>query len=499
MADVPTERVRVSGLTVTFGGNDVVSNVDLELRSGEIHALTGENGAGKSSLAKVIAGVYQPRLGNLEVDGRSVRFRNPREALHAGVALIHQEPLTFPDLDVTENIFAGNHLMKGPRIDWPECRSRAKELLATLGVELDPRASVKGLSVAQRQLVELASALAHDAKVWIFDETTAPLTPKEVAELFVVMRKLRDQGCALVMVTHHLHEIFEVCDRITVLRDGKKVAERKTSETDRREIVQLMVGRELDEERFASMTPGDLVLDLNDLSGPGYQNINLTVRKGEVVGLAGLVGAGRTELARSLFGITAPSAGQIKLNGSEVRLHSPKDAQTKGIALVPEDRIHDGLMMPQSIAFNLTMPNLDRLSRFGWVYEKESRKSASHFAEELGLVFRGIDQPVSELSGGNQQKVVLGKWLSTDPMLLILDEPTRGVDVGAKHQVHGMIRELANQGLGVLMISSDLKEVLTLSDRIAVMRGGRIVAEMPAEGATEEAIMLHATGEASPG
>jgi len=498
MAEVPTDRVRVSGLTVTFGGNDVVTNVDLELRAGEIHALTGENGAGKSSLAKVIAGVYQPRLGNLEVEGRSVRFRNPREALHAGVALIHQEPLTFPDLDVTENIFAGNHLMKGPIIDWPACRNRAKELLATLGVDLDPKASVRGLSVAQRQLVELASALAHDAKVWIFDETTAPLTSKEVAELFVVMRKLRDQGCALVMVTHHLHEIFEVSDRITVLRDGKKIAERNTAETDQREIVQLMVGRELDEERFAGVKPGDVLLELIDLTGPGYQNIDLNVRQGEVVGLAGLVGAGRTELARSLFGITMPSAGQIILSQNEVSFHSPKEAQSKGIALVPEDRINDGLMMPQSISFNMTMPNLGRLSRWGWVHEEETRESTSNFAKKLGLVFRGIDQPVSELSGGNQQKVVLGKWLSTDPVLLILDEPTRGVDVGAKHQVHKMIRELADQGLGVLMISSDLKEVLTLSDRIAVMRGGRIVAEMPADGATEEAIMLHATGEAAP-
>ncbi len=490
-----SERVAATGITITFGGVDVVSGVDLTLRAGEIHAVTGENGAGKSSLAKAIAGVYRARLGTLMLDGHPVQFRNPREALHAGIALIHQEPLTFPDLDVTENIFVGNHLRRGPLVDWKRCRARAGELLRSLGVDLDPAARVSGLSVAQRQLVELASALAHDAKVWIFDETTAPLTPKEVAELFVVMRRLRDQGCAIMIVTHHLHEVFEISDRITVLRDGQKVAERNTAETTPAEIVQLMVGRELAEERFVGQGSGEILLDVRHLCGDGFNDVSLQVSAGEVVGVAGLVGAGRTELARALFGITAPTSGTVTLQGQPYRVRSPQDAQGKGVALVPEDRIHDGLLMPHSISFNTGLASLQRLSRMGWTSERALDTTALEYAGKFNLAYRNVSQPVSELSGGNQQKVVLSRWLATAPKLLILDEPTRGVDVGAKHEVHRIIRELADQGLAVLMISSDLKEILTLSDRVIVMREGRVVATLNSTDATENAIMGAATGQ----
>lgn len=489
------ERLRAKGITITFGGVDVVSGVDLTLQSGEIHAITGENGAGKSSLAKAIAGVYRSREGTIELEEKLVDFRGPRGALDAGIALIHQEPLTFPDLTVTESIFAGNLIRRGPLVDWKACQKRAAELLNSLGVHLDPRQKTGGLSVAQRQLVELASALAHDAKVWIFDETTAPLTPKEVTELFVVMRRLRDQGCALAIVSHHLHEVFEIADRVTVLRDGQKVAEKLISETTPDEVVRLMVGRELSGERFPSLEAGSTVLETLNLTGIGFADVSLSVRKGEIVGLAGLVGAGRTELARALFGLTHPKSGAVKLDGQELAIKSPQDAMGAGLALVPEDRIHDGLLQPQSVAVNATLASLRQVSSLGFIRPSAVDMRADDATRKLNLKRQSIDQPVSELSGGNQQKVVLAKWLMTEPKLLILDEPTRGVDVGAKHEVHKAIHSLAQQGLGVLMISSDLNEILALSHRVLVMRGGRIVAEISRDEATQESIMRHATGQ----
>ncbi len=490
-----TKGLRAAGITISFGGIDVVAGVDIKLRSGEIHALVGENGAGKSSLAKAIAGVYRPRLGSLELNGVGVKFRNPREALDAGVALIHQEPITFPDLSVAENIFAGHHLRCGPFVRWSATLARSRELLESLGVALDPASPVAGLSVAARQQVELASALSHDATVWIFDETTAPLTPKEVAELFTVMRRLRDQGCALLIVTHHLQEVFAIADRITVLRDGKKVAEKTVAESNEDEIVRLMVGRELSLERHEAREAGEELLVTRGLCGPGFRDIDLTVRCGEIVGLAGLVGAGRTELARALFGITRPTAGRMLLEGQEVQVASPRTALRLGISLVPEDRLHEGLLLPQSIAVNSTLAYLARLCNGGWLHQKNIHAETNKYAARFRLACRNTDQAVSELSGGNQQKVVLAKWLMTQPKLLILDEPTRGVDVGAKSEVHRIIRELAQEGMAVLMISSDLPEVLHLSDRIAVMREGRIVAQLNGAEATEEQIMFAATGQ----
>jgi ABC-type sugar transport system ATPase subunit len=343
-------------------------------------------------------------------------------------------------------------------------------------------------------VVELASALAHDAKVWIFDETTAPLTPKEVAELFEVIKKLRDQHCAIVMVTHHLEEVFAIADSITVLRDGKKVAELKTSETSHAEIVKLMVGRDLEHSRLHGATAGKEVLELTGFSGEGFDDVDLKVCKGEIVGLAGLVGAGRTELVRAVFGASTATSGEMRLEGKETKVRSPREARKRGIALVPEDRIQDGLLMPQSIAFNATLADLPEVSSTGLLKSRQIETRTMEYAERLSLSHRSVRQPVAELSGGNQQKVVLSKWLMTKPKLLILDEPTRGVDVGAKREVHKIIRNLADDGLAVLMVSSDLPEVLALCDRTYVMREGRIVAEIRAEDATEEAVMTHAAG-----
>jgi len=497
--------INAKQITVTFGAVDVLKNVDLELHPAEIHAIIGENGAGKSSLAKVIAGEYRPREGTIELNNKQVNFKNPKEALRHRIALIHQEPITFQDLDITENIFAGHHPRKLGFINWKAAHQQAQEILNKLGTNLNPHAKVAGLSVAQQQMVELAAAMSHDAKVWIFDETTAPLTPKEVEELFAIMRNLRDQGCTIAMVTHHLEEVFAIADRITVLRDGIKVAEKTPKETNTQELIQLMIGRELSnfspspaamhrapQERGLG---GEVSLQLTNLTGPGFTNVSLEIKAGEIVGLAGLVGSGRTELARALFGITQRTAGIITLYGKNIEIKNPKDARRQHIALVPEDRQHDGLLMPQGIAFNATLADLKKLSKNGWLKRKGLSQTTKQFAERLRIAHRNLEQPVLELSGGNQQKVVLSKWLMTNPKLLILDEPTRGVDVGAKQEVHQLIKEQAANGIAILMISSDLLEIIALSNRIVVMRKGTTVATLDSKTAAKEQIMSAAFGQ----
>lgn len=480
------------GVGVKFGENEVVAGVDVELRAGEIHALVGENGAGKSSLAKAMAGVVRPSRGSIYLDDAELRFKNPREALQSGIALIHQEPLSFPDLSVAESIFVGHQPGRRGLIDWRGMHDRAQRLLDELGLSLKPGDPVGGISIAQQQQVELASALAHEAQVWIFDETTAPLTPKETEELFVIMRRLRDRGCALMIVTHHLAEVFAIADRITVLRDGHKVGEKLAKETSEQEIVSMMVGRELGSETFQASDLGEVVLEVRDLAGPGFSGVDFKVHAREIVGIGGLVGSGRTEIARVLFGIAQKSTGSIRLNGKEIAPRSPQEAIKMGIALVPEDRRHDGLILAHSIESNATLPFLGHLSRMGWVQRRAGREKALRYAEETRLAYRSLDQAAGELSGGNQQKVVLSKWLMTEPRLLILDEPTRGVDVGAKHEVHAMIRKLADSGVAVLMISSDLPELLALSDRIVVMREGRAGRTLSRHEATEESVMQEA-------
>ncbi|HXH60551.1 MAG TPA: sugar ABC transporter ATP-binding protein, partial [Fimbriimonadaceae bacterium] len=397
-------------------------------------------------------------------------------------------------LDVAENIFAGNLIRRAGLVDHATCRKKAGELLQTLGANIDPRTQTSTLSIAQKQLVELAAALAHEARVWIFDETTAPLTPKETEELFGVMRRLKGDGCAVVMVTHHLDEVFAVSDRVTVLRDGKVVAQRLTSDTDQQEVVRMMVGRNVEKHEHTGVQAGKTVLQTKSLTGDGFGNVDIEVKEGEVVGVAGLVGAGRTEFARAIFGIAPATSGSIEIDGKERTITSPRQARSLGIALVPEDRIHDGLLLPQSIAFNTTLASLAQVSARGFLKDREIKNTTEESATRLNLVHRDAEQPVEQLSGGNQQKVVLSKWLMTKPRLLILDEPTRGVDVGAKQEVHRIIRDLAASGLAVLMVSSDLPEVLSVSDRIVVMRGGEVVAELSPDDATEESVMVHATG-----
>jgi len=500
MAEGAAPLVRAKGIRMAFGGVEVVKGVDLDLYPGEVHALIGENGAGKSTMAKIVAGVHRPVAGSLEVMGKPTTLENPRHAIGQGIALIHQEPLTFPDLDVAENIFVGHQPVRGRfgGVDWRTMRTRAGEILQTLGVRLDPQAKVGSLAVADQQMVELAAALSHDAKVLLMDETTAALTPKEVEELFAIVRRLRDQGCAIVFVSHRLDEVFAISDRITVMRDGEKVGERLPRETSVGEIVQMMVGREVTSSRSTSpaVVSGEPVLRVQGLALRGrFEDVSFEVRPGEIVGLAGLVGAGRTDVCRAIFGISRPHAGRIEVGGREVRIRNPREAMARGLAMVPEDRQHEGLLMPMSISQNGSLAFLRRLAKGGWLREGKERATAQEYAQRLRLAHRSVTQPVRELSGGNQQKVVLAKWLVTQPKVLILDEPTRGVDVGAKDEVHRLMRDLVGQGLAILMVSSDLPEVLDLSDCVLVMREGRLVGRFDRADATPESVMLAATGQ----
>lgn len=495
-----TPLICASGLRMSFGGVEVVKGVDIDLRPGEVHALMGENGAGKSTVAKIIAGVYKPTAGALRLQDNEVRMESPRHALELGIALIHQEPLTFPDLTVAENIFVGHQPAKGhlKSIDWREMNRRAEELLASLGAKIDPKVLAGGLSVADQQMIELASALSHDAKVLLMDETTASLTPKEVSELFEIVRRLRDEGRAIAFVSHRLSEIFDICDRITVMRDGEKVGERMIRDTSIPEVIKLMVGRDVPPPapRPAPSTAKPPILKVLNLSKRGrFEDISFDLRPGEIVCLAGLVGAGRTDVCEAIFGAARPSGGEVAIAEKVVEIKNPRDAIRHGLAMVPEDRQHAGLLLPMSIAHNATLPTLKRTSSGGWLSEKRERATAEEFAKKLQTALRSVEQPVKELSGGNQQKIVLAKWLMTEPKILILDEPTRGVDVGAKEEIHRLIRGLVDQGMAVLMVSSDLTEVLELSDRILVMREGRLVAEFAQADATPDLVMFAATGQ----
>lgn len=498
--------IRARGLRMAFAGVEVVKGVDIDLYPGEVHAIVGENGAGKSTVGKMIAGVYRPTGGSIEAMGSPVVLESPRHAIDLGISLIHQEPLTFPDLDVAENIFVGHQPLKGPlkRVDWRGMHERAKVLLDDLGVKLRPEARVRGLSVADQQMVELAAALSHDAKVLLMDETTAALTPKEVGELFAIVRRLKQQGRALAFVSHHLDEIFEIADRITVMRNGEKVAELRPSETSIPEIVRLMVrgaSAQVSETDLTEIPAGNPrgerpLLSVRNLTVAGRcGDVSFDVHPGEIVGMAGLVGAGRTDVCRAIFGVAKAEAGTIAVDGQEVKIRSPRDAMAQGIALAPEDRQHEGLLMPMSLSENASLAVLKKLAKGGWRQERQEVSVTEEALGRLRTAFRTVSQPVRELSGGNQQKVVLAKWLLTEPRILIVDEPTRGVDVGAKAEVHRLMRELANEGMAILMVSSDLPEVLAISDRVLVMKEGKLVADLSRDEANAESVMFAATGQ----
>jgi len=482
-----------------FAGVVALEDATLTLHSAQVHALVGENGAGKSTLIKVLAGVHTPDAGQILQYGRPVQFHNPAQARDAGVAVIYQEPTLFPDLSVAENIFMGRHPIdsRTRRVRWIALYAEVRALLLQVGLDLDPRERVRGLSVADQQLVEVAKALSLKARILVMDEPTAALTPSEVERLFAIVRRLRGQGVAVVFIGHRLDEIFVLADQITVLRDGVGLGTWPAAELTTDQVIALMVGRDLKTlYEKAPATPGAVSLRVENLRRQGvFEGISFSVRSGEIVGLAGLVGAGRTEVARAIFGIDKLDSGKVWLKEQAVHFASARSAVRAGLAYVPEDRQSQGLVLPLPISQNITLPLLREMARGGFLRPARERAVSQDYANRLRLRARSVRQAVRELSGGNQQKVVISKWLATRPIVLILDEPTRGIDVGAKAEVHRLMGELAAGGLAILMISSDLPEILAMSDRILTMREGRLVGEFDRRDATPVRVMAAAAGQ----
>ena len=500
MSEQPEEvpRLALDQAAKAFGAVQALVDGSITLFPGEAHALVGENGAGKSTLVKILAGVYQPDSGTLAIDGQPVVLSGPTAARDAGISIIYQEPTLFPDLTVAENIFMGRQPLRvGRRIDRPAMNRSGGEIFTRLGVALDPQRQARGLSVADQQIVEIAKALSSNANVLVMDEPTAALTTVEVERLFEVIRALRREGAAVLFISHRLEEVFAVCQRVTIMRDGRFVRTAAAGDITVDEVIRSMVGRDLDVLFPKTQAPvGEVVLQVEQLSREGVlHDISFSVRRGEIVALAGLVGAGRSEVARAIFGIDRRSAGVVTVRGQVLPNGSPLAAMAAGVALVPEDRRQQGLVMDLGIDRNVALASLARLSRFGLISRTRERDMAADWANRLQLKFGRLTNAVSTLSGGNQQKVVLSKWLARDPALLIIDEPTRGIDVGTKAEVHRILDGLVAGGLAVLMISSELPEVLGMADRILVMREGRITAELSRAEADEDQVMRAATGQ----
>jgi rhamnose transport system ATP-binding protein len=486
---------QVEHVSKAFGGVQALRDVQFAIYPGEVHAILGENGAGKSTLIKIMTGVHQPDSGALLLDGAPVHFANTRAAQEHGIAAIYQEPSLFPDLDVAENILIGRQPMRGGRVDWKRLYQEAGAVLKRLGLSLNPRTRARDLSVAQQQIVEIARALSINARVLIMDEPTSSLTLAEVEDLFAIVRQLRAGGTAIVFISHRLEELFALADRVTTLRDGAYVGTQPLASVTTDGLIRMMVGRPL-AELFPKqdVAPGEVVLEVERLSVAGaFSEISFSLRRGEIVGMAGLIGAGRTNVARALFGVEPADSGTIRLDGRPVSIASPAQAMALGIGYVPEDRKEHGLVLELSIADNITLPTLASFSRLGWVDVAGERAAAEVAARQLEVKMAGIDQKAGQLSGGNQQKVVLAKWLGTRPRVLILDEPTRGIDVGTKAAVHRLMSSLAAEGMAILMISSELPEVLGMSDRILVMREGRLTGHFSRAEASQETLMAAAT------
>lgn len=487
----------IRGVSKRFDGTQALDDVSLDLFPGEVHTLLGENGAGKSTLIKIMTGIHQPDTGTILLDGQPITVASSAQAQMHGIAAIYQEPMVFPDLNVAENIFI-SHQNRGAIMRWGNLYRDAEAMLRRLGVALDVRSPARGLTLAAQQTVEIAKALSLKTRVLIMDEPTASLSAHEVTQLFKLTRTLREQGVAILFISHRLEEVFEISDRITIFRDGKRISTGLASEYTIERAIRDMVGREMQSFFHKQAAPhGEVVLSVRGLSKRGvFAGISFDLRAGEVLGFAGLVGSGRTDVALALFGIAPADDGEMIFEGERVRVTSPEMATRMGIAYVPEDRRQYGLIMPFPIVSNISLPTLRRyLSRVGLIDYAQERQTAAHFRDRLTIRSESTATLAGKLSGGNQQKVVLSKWLNTRPKLLILDEPTRGIDVGAKSEVHAMINDLAHEGLAILMISSDLPEVLGMSDRVLVMREGRQQGIFARADATQETVMTAAMGQ----
>lgn len=493
-----TPLLSLKGITKVFPGVRALENVHLDLWPGKVTALIGENGAGKSTLVKVMTGIYQPEEGELLYKAIPITLPNPESAHKVGITAIHQETVLFDELTVTENIFVGHYLYRGifKKLDWPAMHQKAQEILTRLEVQIDPRATLKTLSIAQRHMVAIARALSFEAQVVILDEPTAALSQHEIVEFYHIVERLKGEGKAILFISHKFDEIFAIADHYTILRDGVYISSGKINEITEERMVTMMVGREIT-HAFPKVNckPGDVVLEVKDLCHPTeFAHINFTLRKGEILGFYGLVGAGRTELMQALSGVSRPSHGEIVLNGQPLKFRQPADAIKAGIVCVPEERQKQGAIIELPIYQNISLPQLSRLNPRGVLNDAREWALADEYAKRLQVKAFSWKQPVETLSGGNQQKVVIGKWLATQPEVIILDEPTKGIDIGSKAAVHQFMSELVGHGLAVIMVSSELPEVMGMADRIIVMHEGLMVAEYRAGEATAEMIVSAASG-----
>jgi rhamnose transport system ATP-binding protein len=488
--------IEITGVSKRFDATQALSDVSLALLPGEVHSLVGENGAGKSTLIKIMTGIHPADAGEMVLEGESFAPRNSAEAQRRGVAAIYQEPSVFPDLSVAENIFIG-HQDQGLVVDWATMHEDARRLLAQLDIEIDPRLPAAGLTVAGQQAVEIAKAISLDVRVLIMDEPTAALSAHEVDRLFRQVRALKESGVAVLFITHRLEELFAISDRISVFRDGRHISTRPVADVTEDSLVREMVGRDPADFFARGEHPkGEVVMKVEGLGRSGiFSDVSFDLRRGEVLGFAGLVGAGRTDIALALFGVNPADTGMVELEGRRLEIGSPREALAHGIAYLSEDRRRLGLSVEQSLVANVTLATLDRYANaIGLIDGDQERADAEVLRKRLGIRTPSLSTPVSQLSGGNQQKTMLAKWLNTHPKVLILDEPTRGIDVGAKADVHMFIDELAKSGISIILISSDLPEVIAMSDRVAVMREGRLSGIYSRREATQERIMAAAVG-----
>ena len=490
-------QIKMHGIDKSFGGNAVLKSAGFLLDHGETHALMGENGAGKSTLMKILTGVYTKDAGTVTVDGREVCYKNPQEAEKAGIVFIHQELNVLFDLTVEENMFLGKEIKKAFGVcDRKAMREEVRKILDRLGVNIDPGQRMNELSVGQQQMIEIAKALMVDAKVIIMDEPTAALTQSETTVLFQVINSLKQKGVSIVYISHRMEEIFELCDRISILRDGSYIGTKKISETDMNDVVKMMIGREIGERYpLRNAKTGGVAFEVKGLSCPGvFENVSFQVHAGEVLGVSGLMGAGRTEIMQAIFGNMPHVTGEIYLDGKQIQNRSPLEAMKNGIGFITEDRKVEGLMLEESIQKNISIANLGRISKSGVLQKGAEDELVKRGIEELHIKCFGPQHECSNLSGGNQQKVVFAKWIYTNPKVLILDEPTRGVDIGAKKEIYSIINELAEKGVAIIMVSSELPEVLGMSDRIMVVQEGHVRGILHKEDADQENIMIFATG-----
>lgn len=482
-------------ITKEYPGTVALDDVSISFLPGEVHALCGENGAGKSTLIKTCSGAISPTSGKILIEGREFDRLTPVSSQENGVAVIYQEFNLVNELSIAENVFIGSPICKGIVPDFKAMEKKTQELFDTFHLDMDPKTPVKDLSVGLQQMVEIAKAVSRHTKILIMDEPTAPLTNSEVEVLMEMIQNLKKSGVTVVYISHRLEEIFRISDRVSVLRDGKLIKTMQTEDTDKNELIRYMVGREVTESYPARKLhePGEVILETKELTGNGVRNISFSVRKGEVLGIGGIMGAGRTELAQLLFGYRRVESGEIWYKGQKIHLNSPVDAARIGIALVPEDRKQQGAILDLSIKDNITMSMLKRICSLGFINQRKEQEIAQKYRQDIGIKTASLDAPVSSLSGGNQQKVILSKWLAAAPELIILDEPTRGIDVGAKSEIYTLINQMVERGMAIIMITSEMEELIGMSDRIIVLSEGMLTADLAKDKFDKETILFYAS------